>query len=454
MRDAGERLGFREQPRRGARIVLRRAQQLQRDPSFQGRIVGGVHDAHAPLAEPLHEHVAIDRAADEERPVGHRIELLAVARHRRELATELGEEQSAVVTNVQVTVHDATELVARVAVFQHLRDEIWVEALHGGEACQHLFRGASLEPGLHLMGAAFPLAAAFLGGASAEDPATLATLETLLHEAWERAAGSWPELRVEPLIFVRHLAARVGEGGASSAALGQLAVADLYLCRAALDGNARALLAFDQLLAASEGALRRIGGDASFVDEVTQHVRAKLLVARYDARRTEPLLATYTGRGDLRGFLRVLLVRAALDHKRGLQRARAHVGQVAGEPAAAPGTNAVGAYQDPEVLHLRRTYGPAFEQAFADAVRALDPSQRTLLRYHYLDRLTIDQIGALEGIHRVSAARRLTRVREALVAETRRLLADRLMLGPTELRSVLRLLESDVDVSVRRLLGN
>jgi RNA polymerase sigma-70 factor (ECF subfamily) len=302
------------------------------------------------------------------------------------------------------------------------------------------------------MGLAFPLAAEFLGGATGgTDPAML---EALLREAWERAARSWPGVHVEPLVFVRHLAQRVGDSGASSATLAQLAVEDLYLCRAALDGDARALLAFDQLLAASHGALRRIGGDASFVDEVTQQSRAKLLVAGFDGTRAEPRLATYGGRGDLRGFLRVLLVREALDHKRGWQRARAHADQAAAEPAASLGTNVVGADQDPEVLHLRRRYGPAFELAFADAVQALDASQRTLLRYHYLDRLNIDQIGALEGVHRVSAARRLTRVRDALVAETRRLLAERLELSPTELRSVLRLLESDVDVSVKRLLAS
>ena len=205
------------------------------------------------------------------------------------------------------------------------------------------------------------------------------------------------------------------------------------------------MAAFDLLLGVAAAALARIGGDTTFADEVQQRVRIKLLVADDDGG--EPRLSTYRGEGDLRAFLRVLLVREGLDLRRRRTRHEQHASR-AGEE-----TSALGAAVDPEIAHLRRQLGPELERAFADAITALAPAERTLLRYHYVDRLNIDQIGALENIHRVSAARRLTRLRGALIEETRRLLRERLRVTPDELVSALRVLESDLHVSVRRLLG-
>ena len=79
---------------------------------------------------------------------------------------------------------------------------------------------------------------------------------------------------------------------------------------------------------------------------------------------------------------------------------------------------------------------------------ALESEERNLLRYHYVDRLNIDHIGAICGIHRVSAARRLTRIRARLVEGAPARLAESLRLGETELSSVLRLIESQVDVNL------
>jgi RNA polymerase sigma-70 factor, ECF subfamily len=75
------------------------------------------------------------------------------------------------------------------------------------------------------------------------------------------------------------------------------------------------------------------------------------------------------------------------------------------------------------------------------------------LRLHYVDRLSIDRIGTLYRIHRATAARQLTRVRDALIARTRALLGERLGVTESELASLLRLLESTVDVDLVELLG-
>jgi hypothetical protein len=61
---------------------------------------------------------------------------------------------------------------------------------------------------------------------------------------------------------------------------------------------------------------------------------------------------------------------------------------------------------DPE-LHLHRTYEVEFKQAFVDAISALTPEERNLLHYHYVQRLNIDHLGAVFGVHHVTAAGRL-----------------------------------------------
>jgi RNA polymerase sigma-70 factor (ECF subfamily) len=76
-----------------------------------------------------------------------------------------------------------------------------------------------------------------------------------------------------------------------------------------------------------------------------------------------------------------------------------------------------------------------------------------LLKYHYVDGFSIDKICAIYTVHRATAARWLGAAREALAVETHRLLGTRLGVSPSELRSIARLVESQLDLSIRRLLG-
>ncbi len=83
---------------------------------------------------------------------------------------------------------------------------------------------------------------------------------------------------------------------------------------------------------------------------------------------------------------------------------------------------------------------------------ALSPGERNLLRQHFSDGLTVDEIGALHGVHRATAARRVAKARSQLFAGTRRTLMDNLGLNRSELDSVMRMIESNVHVSVQRNL--
>jgi RNA polymerase sigma-70 factor (ECF subfamily) len=108
---------------------------------------------------------------------------------------------------------------------------------------------------------------------------------------------------------------------------------------------------------------------------------------------------------------------------------------------------------DPELALLKREHVTHFKASFAEAVGVLDSADRLLLKQHLVERLTIDQLGALYHLHRASAARRIAKARDALLVATRIALARRLGLPPERLASVLELVASRLEASIERLLA-
>src|SRR5262249_42945161 len=98
-------------------------------------------------------------------------------------------------------------------------------------------------------------------------------------------------------------------------------------------------------------------------------------------------------------------------------------------------------------------YGPAFKRAFQAALAELEPRERTLLRFQYVDDLTVDQIGALYHVHRATAARWVAQARERLGERTRLRLARELGTHDGGLTSILQIIQSHVDVSLVRVPG-
>jgi RNA polymerase sigma-70 factor, ECF subfamily len=260
-----------------------------------------------------------------------------------------------------------------------------------------------------------------------------------LASRFEAARAAFPTIELSREAFDAHVLAAAGSHGLSN-----LHTNDLYLACACAAGDARAIATFEaQLFGAVSAMLARMAMRPDDVEAVKQGARIKLFSSSETGRR--PVIADYSGRGPLKAWFRVTIVRDALSALRKVQR------EVAVEHAALLGVSGEGS--DPELRYLRTRYGQDFESAFRDALAALSPHERNLLRHHYLDRLSIDEIGALYRIHRMTAARHLTRVRAALVDSIKGLLRERLQLSDSEVRSVLRLLQSHVDMSLGGLLG-
>ena len=102
---------------------------------------------------------------------------------------------------------------------------------------------------------------------------------------------------------------------------------------------------------------------------------------------------------------------------------------------------------------VKAEYRTAVAGALREAARELAPGDRHLLRQHLVEHHTIDQLAAVLGIHRATAARRITRATEELAALTRRRLADQLAVSAAELDDIVALVWSQLEVSLGGLLA-
>ena len=256
-------------------------------------------------------------------------------------------------------------------------------------------------------------------------------IERYLEQAKER----WPSIELDPEVFAAHVREAELEDGANAP--------DLYLACACLQGVPEALRVFESaFLGRIEAAVRPIDTASRFADEVRSHLRQSLLVGDGDRG---PALADYRGRGALWGWVRVSAVRAALKLRRGDAR------KVAIEEQAFEAVLS-GGHDDPEIDHLRSRFDKEFRAAFDRSFSGLTAGAKTLLLQHYVDGLTTEQLGGLHRVHRVTISRRLVRARRELLDGTRSTLMDRLQLSPSECDSVIRIIRSQLDITLERYM--
>src|SRR5262249_1646533 len=108
---------------------------------------------------------------------------------------------------------------------------------------------------------------------------------------------------------------------------------------------------------------------------------------------------------------------------------------------------------DPELAYLKRSYRAEFLKAFRDALATLSVRERNVLRQHFLYGLGIDQLAIAYQVHRATAARWIQRACVTLLDSTKRSLRKRLGADHAEIESVMRLVESRLEVSLRRFLA-
>ena len=246
---------------------------------------------------------------------------------------------------------------------------------------------------------------------------------------WRLGRAAWPAIDLDPEAFAAYLADRNASADRA---------ADLYLACACVGGDGAAHTAFVEAhRPLIERALYRLVTDDAAVDELVQAVTTAVL---FD---DPPRITRYSGRGALEGWVAVVASRAGHDalRKRGRAPRSLPSDLVAGDPGG-----------DAELAYMKRTYRDTLERVIEETLTSMSVRARLMLRYHAVEGLGIDAIARLQGVHRATAARWLARARADLIRQTRARLMRVAGISESEADSVHRLVMSQLDVSLERLL--
>ena len=276
----------------------------------------------------------------------------------------------------------------------------------------------------------------------------IADLDRRLWTIVAEGRAAWPDLAIGAAQVVGFIGRQV-TADLAEAALDGLRPADLYLAAACASLLPAALSAFDRdYMREVDIALQRMRIGPPRRSDVKQLVRQRLFVGggTAGAPTSAGKIAEYGGRGDLRRWVRSVAVRTCLnDLRKGKREVLVDDDQLIAQHAIAT--------DDPEIEYMKRTYSEEFRAAFGTALGQLGAREQTLLRYHHVDGLNIDEIGAIYRVHRVTAFRWLEKAKEQLVRATLETLRARLKLPAAELESVLRMIRSQIHLSLVRHLG-
>lgn len=270
--------------------------------------------------------------------------------------------------------------------------------------------------------------------------AAIENLAKILDDQYAFGVEHWPGVHVVRERYVAELARRINTRAAEPAERVVLTMpaADLYLAIACGDNDAAALAAFhDAFLPGVRQALGKLALSPAIVDETVQRVLVMLFVGDGGA----PQIAGFGGKGTLRSWVRSIAVRTGR-RLAGLESETGSEDELAQLP---------GAVADPELEMLRARYREQVSVAFAAAFAELTERERNLLRQYHIDGLTIDQLASLYQVNRATTARWVAGARLAVVSRTRNQLVDRFGIAATEVDSIIRLVRSQLAVSVRDL---
>jgi len=263
-------------------------------------------------------------------------------------------------------------------------------------------------------------------------------LEGLLERAVASARAAWPGIEVPPRVFLGWLSARLTAAGVETLerTLSALRLGDLYIACAWARGDRAALAVFERLYAPELlSAVHRIDRSGSHAEDVLQAVRHKLFV---EEPGCGPKIGEYSGRGELRRWLRAVAVRAGIDAVRAAREV----------PVEEDLLDAIEVPADhPELAHLKHASLAELKPALREALGALGARERRLLQQYYLDGANLEALAALHRVTPSAVSRSLAKARATLVGRIRNALIARLRLSGREVDNLLHLVQSQLELS-------
>jgi RNA polymerase sigma-70 factor (ECF subfamily) len=284
----------------------------------------------------------------------------------------------------------------------------------------------------------------FLSALDAKPPHQLAdvALEAVADEACRIATDLGNDDPAALDEFARFLAQKVATSGALGQAV-SLHLGDLGIAWGVSRNDARAVASLASILRKLDASIARIGASPELIEEIKQAMASSLVLPRPGR---PPEILDYSGRGPMAAWLRVIAVRRA---RRLVQRERQNA--PADDERLIEHLATSGRF---DIDYAKAAHRDAISAALRDALSDLQPRQRTLLRYQIIDHIGVTEIGAIYAVHRATAARWAAEARDALLEALRRRVTERLRVTDDEVDTLVRLVGSQVEVSLARLLDN
>jgi RNA polymerase sigma-70 factor, ECF subfamily len=267
-------------------------------------------------------------------------------------------------------------------------------------------------------------------------------IEQQLGKLLVQAQGARPSLAIDEKEFVEHWAMHLSRCRTPETEFDRLHLADLLLAFGCARGDTEALRLFQrEFVPIAVSTVRGVDSSDAFVEEVTQQLLERILVAAPG----QPRILEYAGRGSLEHWLRAAALRLALNARRSARRAPDQL-------AADSQLDVAGPTADLQFDILQARYGPDFGAALKEAMAELTSQERSLLRLHFVDGLSFNQIGAVYQVNKSTISRRMSHARETLLLKTKEKLEKRFNLGTVELDSLMRLLGPELELSLTSVL--
>jgi RNA polymerase sigma-70 factor (ECF subfamily) len=260
-----------------------------------------------------------------------------------------------------------------------------------------------------------------------------------LDEQLRAAREAWPDIEVSADRFASEIQRRT----AAMPEPGPIKTTDVYIAIACVDGNEHAIRAVRAILVREMEYAA--GKTTASRDQLADAVASLSQVLFVDEPERPAALRDYSGRGDLKSYIRVAAVRQLA---RIVNRARREVG-VGGDDVL---LDRLAPASDPELSILRAQYRDVVDAAMRAALANLDERERAVLRYAFVEGWNVDRVGQAYNVHRATAARWISAARETLGKQIRKELAGRLKIGVDEIDSIIQLVQSRIDVSLDRVL--
>jgi RNA polymerase sigma-70 factor, ECF subfamily len=262
--------------------------------------------------------------------------------------------------------------------------------------------------------------------------------DEVIERAWQAGRAAHPGVALERAAFVEFVR---GLGDEWWQANDPDRGVDLFLTCACLHRVPRAAERFvaayiDTAPAYLHGRVR----SPDLLAEVRQRLASFLVVGKGEK---PPLLASYRGRGTLMAYVRVIAGRVAVDVLREVGRQPRSLETVIEKDVEG---------DDVELAMLKEAYREPFRQSFGAAIAALSRDHRALLRMHYVEGLTTEQLARMHDVARATIIRRLAAARDEVIRGLQRILRERLGIDERECKGLLRDVRSQLDLSLARLL--